>query len=423
MTASTPRRDFQAVILGGDLGAYALARQLNDAYGIVPILLTAYNPAAVRDSSIVRRHPFAKASEEGPLIGELLALGADLHHRHPGIKLLLLANTDWRIHVLADHRTELERWYVLPIPSREVIEQVGDKQSFARLAAAHGMNVPRACYEDFSHAGAPGWRPEPVSADLRFPVVAKPANSADYENLLFEGRQKVYQVNTPAALDQLWHRLADAGFRGVFLAQEMIPGDDTQMYSVTAYVDSTGCVSLLCSARVLLEEHHPATLGNPCAMITEAVPEILGPAERFLAALPYRGFANFDVKRDPRSGVFHFLEVNPRIGRNSFYVMAAGVNPMRTLVTDVIDGKPLAPVTAKRVRLYSIIPQHLLMHYLVDPALRRRARKLQREGRRADPLQNPRDASPRREFYRLAQELNQYRKFRRYYPRPTATGL
>ncbi|MBT1165406.1 hypothetical protein [Bifidobacterium simiarum] len=413
---------FQPVILGGDLGAYALARELNDAYGVKPILVTAYNPSAIRDSKILTRHEFSRANEEEPLVEELLRIGADLKGRNPNRKLLLLANTDWRIHVLASHREALERYYVLPIPSLETIERVSDKQEFERLAVERGMPVPKSFYEDFSGAGESGWQPQPTPGDLRFPVVAKPADSSQYENLTFEGRQKVYRIDTPEQLTELWHTLARAGFRDTFVAQELVEGDDTGMYSVTAYVDSTGRVSMLCSAHVLLEEHHPATLGNPCAMITEPIDDILEPARRFLEAIDYHGFANFDVKRDPHTGTFYFLEVNPRIGRNSFYVYGAGINPMQVLVSDVIEGQPQAPRTASREVLYSIIPNRLLLRYVVDPKLRAQVKRLQKAGR-ISPQRNPKDGGPKRWLYLMESELNQYRKFGKYYPKPTSTGF
>lgn len=413
---------FQPVIIGGDLGAYALARELNDAYNVNSIMVTAFNPSAIRDSRIIVRHGFAQANEEQPLIDELLRLGAELKHEDSSRKLLLLANTDWRINVLANHRQKLEQYYVVPIPPRDVIDQVINKQTFERLATAQGMPVPRSFYEDFSHADEPDWQPQPVPADLTFPVVAKPADSSQYEQLMFEGRQKVYRIDTAEQLNALWHTLATAGFRDTFVAQELIPGDDTGMYSVTAYVDTTGTVSLLCSAHVLLEEHHPATLGNPCAMITEPVTELLDHARRFLESMPYRGFANFDVKRDPRTGKFYFLELNPRIGRNNFYIAAAGINPMEVLVADVIDGKPMAPRIAGNEALYSLVPNPLLKRYITDPALREQVKRLMRQGR-INPQRNPRDGGFKRWLHLTESELHQYVKFGRYYPKPTNTGF
>lgn len=413
---------FQPVIIGGDLGAYAIAREFNDAYGVKPIMVTAYNPNAIRDSAILTRRYCANASDEQALVDDLLDLGAQLRRQNPHMPVVLMANTDWRIRVMAKHREQLEAYYQLPIPPLEVIEQVMDKQGFERLATAQGMPVPRSFYEDFSQADDSNWTPQPVPDDLPFPVVAKPADSSQYENLLFEGRKKVYRIDSREELDVLWHTLADAGFRGTFVAQELVRGDDTGMYSVTAYVDSHGKVTMRCSAHVLLEEHHPATLGNPCAMITEPIPQILDHAQRFLESMPYHGFANFDVKRDSVSGKFYFFEINPRIGRNNFYVKAAGINPMEIMIRDIIGGENLPEQTADKEVLYSIIPDRLLRRYIVDPQLMAQVRRLQRAGR-VNPQRNPKDASLKRRLYVLESELNEYRKFNRYYPKPTSTGF
>lgn len=415
-------RDFQAVIIGGDLGAYALARELNEAYNIRPILVTEYNPLTIRDSHILSREHCDNASEAQALVEKLLAIGEKLKEEKPHRPLLLLANTDWRIQVLADYREELEQFYIVPIPSAQTIEQVSDKQGFAEIAEQCSMPVPASFYADFSHSDSPDFSAPLPPEDFPFPVICKPAKSSDYETLQFEGRQKIYLINSRDELEELWSKLTNAGYRGTFVAQELVEGDDTCMYSVTSYVDSLGEVSLNCSAHVLLQEHHPSTLGNPCAMVTEPIDELLDAARRFLTTVNYRGFANFDVKRDKNTGAFYFLEVNPRIGRNSYYVAGAGVNPMRHLVEDHVFDSPCESVIADKRILYSIIPFSLLSRYILDSSTRHDVRMLNRH-HKVNPLDNPRDNSVRRRTYRLVQEINQVKKFRTYYPRPTNSGI
>gem|GEM_PF-5638476 len=148
-----------------------------------------------------------------------------------------------------------------------------------------------------------------------FPVVAKSAKGEPYDVLEFEGKRKIWFIDTPEELTQLWEMLKDAGFRDTFLVQELIPGDNTAMRSITAYVDSRGKVTLIGSARVLLEDHAPTMIGNPVAMITEDFPQLWADACTLLTENGYRGFANFDVKIDPRDGRALFFELNPRIGR------------------------------------------------------------------------------------------------------------
>lgn len=415
--------NFSVVIVGGDLGAYALAREFNDAYGVKPILVSAYNTFAIRDSQIVQRHYFADADKEESLVEELLGIGARIKEKRPSEPVLLLANTDWRIQVLASYRDRLEAYFEITIPEKEIIDQVSDKQRFAHLAAESGMKTPDSYYEDFSRADDSNWKPKVPVQDMRFPVVAKPADSFKYENILFEGRKKVYRIDSGEELLALWEKLRVAKFRGTFMAQQLVEGDDTQMYSVTAYVNSRGKVSMLCSAHVLLEEHHPATLGNPCAMITEVHEELARPVRIFLKRCGYRGFANFDVKRDPQTGEFFFLEVNPRIGRNSFYCVGAGTNPMRVLVDDVVYGNPRDSYPTNRVCLYRVVPRLLVARYILDPQLRDQLGGLEKTRHLVNPLVNPKDNSWKRRWYRYVQGLSHWRKFLKYYPKPTDTGF
>lgn len=428
--------NFLPVILGGDVGAYALAREFNDAYGVKPILVTAYNPLPIRDTAIARRHYCPGAAEEKPLVNDLASLGQQLKQEDPSRTLILMANTEWRIQVLARNRQKLETWYQIPIPSLETIEKLNDKESFENLAHQVGIDTPLSFYQDFSTSDQPDWKPQPLPQELTFPLVAKPAQSAEYEQLMFEGRKKVYRISSQEELEHLWSTLRKAGFRGKFIAQQLIEGDDTQMYSITAYVNKKGSVSFMASARVLLEEHHPATLGNPCAMITTPISHILQPAKRLLESVDYHGFANFDVKQDPHSGRFYFLEVNPRIGRNSFYCLGAGINPMKEMTDDLLQVSQEAdqgqsPIQSSdgqtRVAsgeiLYCLIPHRLLKKYIQDPALLNQVNSLIRSHRTVDPLINPKDRSFKRRLYHWESGISHYRKFHAYYPKPTATGF
>src|SRR5699024_10945574 len=219
----------------------------------------------------------------------------------------------------------------------------------------------------------------------------------------------------------LAEELTAAGYRDRFVVQEMIPGDDTAMLSVTAYVDTRGEVTLLGGAQVLLEEHTPGALGNPAAMFTTDLPDVLDQSVRFLQHTGYRGYANFDVKIDPRDRVAKFFEVNPRIGRNNYYMTAAGANVAEPVVADLVEGRSLPRMVPYREWLYSIVLWALLSRYFLDPALRARVRAI---GRRAavHPLAYPVEGLKRR-AYVLAAQANQVKKFLQHYPRPSADGF
>ena len=208
------------------------------------------------------------------------------------------------------------------------------------------------------------------------------------------------------------------------LVQELIGGDDTYADSVTLYIDSQGKTTLFASAHVLLGDHAPTMLGNPVAMVTQQVPELWERTSRMLAEVGYHGFANFDVKRDPKNpGRYVFFEVNPRIGRNSYYVCAGGVNPMRVTVADLVDHVSLEPQVAGEKVLYTLVPLGLLRKYVLDADLAAEVESLVRAGKVFDPQRYGCDRGIRRMVDVCLTECNQNRKFARYYPKPTDTSF
>ncbi|MCA5893942.1 hypothetical protein LEP48_11335 [Isoptericola sp. NEAU-Y5] len=400
-------------MVGSDIGVYALARSFHERYAVRTTVVAFAEPGPIAHSRIV--DTVLSGVEGEQIVAALRKVATDLSARHPGEQLLLLTNMDWVVRVLAHRRAELESaGFVLPFADVALIDRISDKAEFQEICTELGIPTPATVIQDFRAAAEPGWEPAPVGFD--FPVIAKPASSADYHDVQFAGKKKIFEIATPAELDRLMLSLREAGFKGRFLVQEMIPGDDTQMRSVTAYADTSGRVTLRCSARVLLEERTPAARGNPSAMIVERIDEILDAAQRILEHTGWKGFANFDVKLDPRDGVFKFFEQNPRIGRNNYYLTAGGQNPTEVLVDDVIAGVRRAPVTAEREVLYSVVPRSLLRRYVLDPALRARVVRLQREGKAVHPLRYAADAAPRRRLYVLTALVNHVRKYRQFYP-------
>jgi D-aspartate ligase len=404
---------FHPVIVGSDIGVYALTRSFHEAYGLRTTVVAFAEPGPIAHSQLIDTVLSGTGAAE--IVATLEKVAADRRAAGRAEPLLLQSNMDWVVRILAHHRGALEAaGYVLPYADVDLIDRICDKAEFSAVCAELGIPTPATVIQDFADAQAEGWRPQPVAFD--YPVIAKPASSADYHDVQFAGKKKIYEIASRDELDSLWGSLRRAGFTGRFLVQEMIPGDDTQMRSVTTYSDTSGRVTLRCSARVLLEERTPAARGNPSAMIVEPIAEILDAAQRICEHTGWRGFANFDVKLDPRDGVFKFFEQNPRIGRNNYYLTAGGQNPTEVLVDDVIHGVRREPVTASREVLYCVVPHRLLRRYVLDEGLRARVVGLMRTGRTVHPLRYSADAAPRRRLYVLTALVNHVRKYRRYYP-------
>lgn len=416
-TGTTPSvRDagFDVVALGAGLGIYALTRAFHERYGVIATVLAIGAPEPMRRSVTCTVRDLPDDADDAARLRALQDLAAE---RPAGRPALLVCNTDGDVEFIARHAAELGEHYLLRFPDLATVQRISDKARFAELCAELDIDAPQTLVLDFRS----GQEPEVPDPAFGFPAVAKPAVSEPHVRLRMEGKKKVYFLESRAELADLVHRLHAVGFRDRFVLQELIPGDDTTMRSITAYRDASGTVTLLAGAAVLLEEHTPDALGRPAAMITRDFPEQFEQVRRLLEATDYVGFANLDIKEDPRDGSQRFLEINPRIGRNSYYVTGAGVNVARFLVEDAIEGRSAEAVVGLPEILYSIVPTPLLLRYVTDPEQKRWVREVARR-RTVNPWISPAEGWWMR-AYAEAVRLNHVRKFARYYPKPSATGF
>ncbi|PWH06880.1 carboxylate--amine ligase [Brachybacterium endophyticum] len=408
---------FDVVVLGAGLNSLNLTIAFHREYGIVSTLVVRV-PVAMNEHTVTARSIVlgGDASDE-----EMRDVLVELAHQRPaGRPALLLCNADSLIAFIDTHREVLEQHYLLSQIDASQLERLADKAEFQEVCTSLGIATPPTVVVDFSRAREAGWDGEDP-LPWNYPCVGKAANTAEYGRVSFPGKRKVFFLESEEQRLELVRNLRQAGFTGRFLFQDLVPGDDTAQRSITAYRSSRGRVTLLCAAQVLLGEHTPEALGRPAAMITGSHPELTAAAARFLDAVDYVGFANFDVKVDPRTGEQCFFEINPRIGRNNYYVTAAGESVARHVVEDLVRGEDIEPVTVTRPVLYSILPVRLVLRYIRDPHLRVRVKDVARTA-----LANPfryRPEGPWMRAYAHASGLNFVRKYLRIYPRPTDTGF
>jgi D-aspartate ligase len=393
------------VILGGDAGAYSLARAFHEAYGVRSTVVSIRPTPNVAHSNIIRNVVEPRLDDPAVMI-ELIRREAATA---PG-PVMAITCVDWYVRALAEHRARLEDVAVVPYPSVDLLDRVMDKRRFSELCQEIGVPHPRTAVRDGG---------EPVGdLDLSYPLIAKPGDNTAWHQVSFRGKAKVHLVRDRAELAALLKAAGDAGYRRPMIIQEYVPGDDSQMRIMTTYSDREGAVRMAWGGRVLLEEHTPGTLGNPAAILTGRLSQVEADARRLVEHLGWTGFANFDVKVDPRTGVGHFFELNPRTGRSNYYLTASGLNPAAYWMADYLTGHWPRATNPQEV-LYRIVPGFLLDKYVHDDSVRAAVRR----ARVVHPLKYKRDLSPRRDAWVRLAELNQVRKFAQYHPLQEVGGV
>ena len=405
----TDAPDVLPVILGGDIGAYSLARAFHEAYGIVSLVLSQSHSHMCGDSSILVNRTIPYLERREVLLSALADVAECFDHR----PLLLLGCGDWYVRAIVENRAALEPSFIIPYIGEDLLNRLTDKDRFYELCASVGVPTPRTVVVD---ADDPQLDPAGLALPFPFPVVAKPASSAAYHYADFPEKEKVFFLRDNTELATALEAVRRSSYQGKFLIQETIPGDDTHMRILTTYSDQTGKVRFAAFGQTLLEDMRPMGVGNPLAIVSRVDETVVAEATRLLEAVGYTGFANFDIKVDPRDGSHVFFEINTRLGRSNYYVTAAGHNVGRLLVEDLVEGRPFpdeVQIARGRDALYTVVPKPILMDYIRDAALRREVAGLYALGCDADPLDYDGERRWRRRLYPAVFALKQWRTCRR----------
>jgi len=284
------------------------------------------------------------------LLRFLIAVAPELHGA------VIFPTRDLDVLFLDRHRTELQQHYRLAIPSAECLQRCVNKNILARAAQQAGLGVPRTL--------ALGSREElpRVTEEVGFPCVVKPVSSHHWResnNWEQVGGRKAFLVSTPEELEKEYARVSVA--HPEILVQEWIPGGTDNIVIVGAYVGKNSEPLAYFTARKIVQA--PDDFGTGCIVRSEDIPDVLEPTIQLWKALGYRGMAEVEYKRDPRTGKLLLIEMNTRHWDQHALSRASGLNLSWTAYCDSI-GMEVAPVTTRTVRATWIAEDAMLSYIL-----------------------------------------------------------
>lgn len=377
----TLKKDFIPVLIGGDMNCYTVARAIHEQYGKKSYAFGRFAAGDTMYSKIVET--FQNPELDQPEV--LLQTIKDFAAKNPDTMHLVWGCADVYAELLSEIQDRLPENCVTLYIGPELRDQLESKSSFYDMCDKHGIPYPktfRVKPEEFAALTEEQLSEENIG--FKYPIVVKPSMSVTYWEHPFEGMKKVYFANDPAEALHILGLIFGAGYPDEILLQDMIPGEDCNMNVLTAYCDRNCKVKMMCFGRVGLEEHTATALGNPCAIITEPNEELQTLIKNWLEAINFTGFANFDIKKDPRDGSYKVFEINLRQGRTNYYVTAAGNNIARYVVEDRINHADLGEcfMSTNEVFWHSV-PRDVVFNYVKDPAFVERAKRLVKERKEA----------------------------------------
>lgn len=396
---------FLPVLLGSDLNVYGMARSFHEAYAVRSLALASFPLSPTRHSRIVDLEVIDGFGRAETFVETLLDRARALADRFE--RLVLVPCGDRYAELVSRFQQELATRYVVAAPDLELVRRVANKASFYELLAEHGIDHPRTVVITAADAA----EPRALESPFGFPAVLKASDAVAYLDVHFPGRKKAYVLDSVDELRAIVGAIFGAGYSDTLVLQEFIPGPDSQMRVLNTYSDAAGRVRLMCLGAPLLEDHAPDVVGNYTAIRSTSDQAVYDRIRTFLEAIGYTGFANFDMKLDPRDGSYRLFELNPRQGRSSFFVTLAGYNLARVLVEDRVFDRRDAPVYGTNEVLWLQIPSCVLFRYTESAEAKARARALIRAGKSGTTLDYAADDSLRRRAMRLMLDLHYVRSY------------
>ena len=230
--------------------------------------------------------------------------------------------------VLAKHHERLSRSYRLPLQPWEAAGPLVDKDRMHDLAEDVGLDLP-AC-----HGRA---TPDTAAKALHYPVLVKPIQ---HDHLISSFGTKLFFARDQQELRVAIDRLNGVGLEG--LVYDFVPGRDTNLHVYCVYMDARGEPSPGITVRKMRQD--PPVIGGPRAAVTAPEEPVLREATvELLRRVGFRGMAFAEFKRDPRTGRFVFIEVNPRAVQFNNLLPPTGIDLVGMTWSDFVLGEPLRP--------------------------------------------------------------------------------
>jgi D-aspartate ligase len=248
-----------------------------------------------------------------------------------GAPLPIFPTHDEHLNALARHADELADVYRFPFPAWRVLEPIQNKHHQIEEAERIGVPVPVTRYpQSLDEARAAG-------EEIGYPVFVKPSTNIEFKQL---HKRQAFRCETWEELERAY-RLA-AEFEP--LVQEFVPGGDEELYTLGSYLTPEGKPLGLFSGRKLRQTRE--YMGS--ARVGEAVwvDEVVESGLALLRALGFHGISQVELKRDPRTGGYKLIEVNPRLWQWHGLAAACGVDLPWIAYLDLTgDPPPLARMT------------------------------------------------------------------------------
>jgi predicted ATP-grasp superfamily ATP-dependent carboligase len=267
---------------------------------------------------------------------------------------VLLTTDDAGAIFLAEHGRGLRRWFCFPDPPRNLPRRLAGKYSLREVCRDLGIPSPRTVMPgDLREA-------RDFAADAGYPLIAK-LTTPWIKEAKGSLPRSTSRVGSQGELDRIYEACARSG-AGLML-QEFIPGGPGHDWFFHGYCDADSvCRPAFTGVK---DRSYPADAGLTSLGRSVENGKLRAEVITLLSKLGYRGILDLDIRLDSRTGEYHLLDFNPRLGAQ-FRVFrdTAGTDVARAAYLDLTN-QPIPPgeqVNGRRFLVENYDPISALAH-------------------------------------------------------------
>jgi len=316
----------KVIVLGGFYGALSVVKALG-MEGVQVILLSP-DP---HDHACYSRFVSEKVIIPDPMddSDELLDILMETKQNWDGA--LLIPTLDEYVIFVSQNIEKLRNRYVFTIQDWGVINKIINKNLLYPEAQKVAVPAPRIFTPD-SVQSLNKWRNE-----ISYPCILKPSETHKFSQVY---GKKILMVNN---FQELTEKFIDAHQNKLeVMISEIIPGDDSSIFSYRSYIDSQSDVlAEMCTQK--LRQYPPGFGQGSVVRTVPMIEEIRFQALKLLRGFSYRGESSAEFRLDYRDSQYKLMEINVRPVVTEWLFVKAGINFPYITYLDLIMNTRKAP--------------------------------------------------------------------------------
>ncbi len=254
------------------------------------------------------------SEQEEEFLDFLICLGNRLER-----KSVFFPTGDNTVLFLAKHAENLRDLYEFVVPDARLVRQVVGKESIFDLCIHHDIPTPRTEYPKSKEEMAEAME------NIGFPCIIKPVLSPLWwtdEISAIVNHGKVVRLESLEHGLKVYDELAP--LNSEFIVQEIIPGDDRNLFYFVFYADRQGKALV----RFAGQKHRvtPTHFGSASYVKSIHDAQLEEISLKVVDAIGYIGLGGIEFKLDPRDNKFKLIEFNARFGLWDILATKCGID-------------------------------------------------------------------------------------------------